>query len=114
MNFNEDIVKALFLLAGFDVDNVYKIENQYWPEDERYDTIRKNSPWYLVKVKQGIIKIGWRKRVLSINWADTKISVHEITKDDVTKETTLVHAWTYPKALEYLINLKIAIRSIED
>jgi hypothetical protein len=106
---NEEEAKALFLLAGFNVTRFHRLENQYWPE--AYVEERKRSPWWLALTEFGPIKIGWRKRVISINWEDTPSRVL-VTEDDVTKEPTLVHAWSYVKALEYLTTLAAAQHAV--
>lgn len=97
--FDEARVRALFLLAGIEVKKIYQIENPYWPD--AYVEERKRSPWFLVHTPDGMMKIGWRKRVLSINWNDTSIRML-VTADSTTKDLDHVHAWTYAKAVEYL------------
>jgi len=64
-------------------------------------------PWFMVTTPVGRIKIGWRKRVINIDWSDTKIRVRgeEITEDDVTKGKDYIHAYGYEKAAEYLAKL---------
>lgn len=117
--FDEEQVRALFTLADIKILTLWKLPNGYWPEvapDDwndhsqvntflRYQRLRVDSPWWLVKTNFGLIKIGWRKRVLNIDWSDTEIRVI-VTEDDVTKDKTLVHAWTQLKAVEYLTELK--------
>lgn len=94
----EEQVRALLTLSGVKYRNVYPTLNQYWKKDDVM------GPWWLVITGHGVIRIGWRKRVIEIDWSDTGRAV-EVTKDDVTKEPMLVHAWSYPKALEYLTAL---------
>jgi len=98
-------VKAFFLLAGFEVQFYHKLENEYWPDHEHYYQVRKENPWWLVKTQFGYIKIGNRKRVTEVSWEDTDFQ-GVITQDDVAKDETYVHAWTTPKLLEYLIELR--------
>jgi hypothetical protein len=100
----KDIVQALFLLANIEVTNLYEIANDYWPDHTDYADVRRNHPWWLVKTNYGLIKIGWRKRVIQIDWSDTRIR-QEVTKDNVTSSNEIVHAWTYAKAVEYLTAL---------
>lgn len=95
---------AIFLLAGVAVEKAYKIENLYWPDHPDYAKVRAESPWWLAKTAKGLVRIGWRKRVIAIDWSDTGIEC-EVTKDDVTKDAGRVHAWGYAKAVEYLTNL---------
>jgi hypothetical protein len=98
---------AILHLAGIDYIQAYEVENRYWPKAPNYDQIRREQPWWLVWTKHGPILIGWRKRVIQIEWPDL---IHKVkcivTKDDVTKEETLVHAWTTWKAVEYLFELR--------
>ena len=116
--FDEQKMRALFTLAGIEILSVWRLPNGYWPEvlpddwsDQRqvsdflrYAEIRASSPWWLVKTHAGLVKIGWRKRVINIDWSDTAIRAI-ITEDDVTKTETLVHAWSDLKAVEYLQKL---------
>lgn len=99
---NEQQARALFLLAGIEVSKMHRLENQYWPES--YVLERKNSPWWLAMTLAGPVTIGWRKRVISIDWEDTPVRVI-VTSDDVTKDLTYVHAYSYAKAVEYLTAL---------
>lgn len=98
-------VKALFLLAEINATHFDEIANCYWPE--AYVEMRQKYPWWLVTTDFGVIKLGWRKRVISIHWDRTQVR-QVITLDDVTKDETMVHAWTYSKAVEYLATLEKA------
>jgi len=104
----EQHVDALFLLAGISVLSKQRLPNSYWPEVPEYQELRDASPWFLVTTPFGTVQIGWRKRVMAISWTQTPIRAH-ITDDDVTQSATEVHAWTYPKALEYLASLAKAV-----
>lgn len=92
---------ALFALSDIPVLNTWELPNQYWPDVDEYAEIRKQNPWWLVKTPVGLIQIGWRKRVISINWSDTAIHAI-ITEDDVTKSQEMVHAYSEEKAIQYL------------
>lgn len=53
----------------------------------------------------GHIKIGWRKRVVVIDWSETivKENADDLFPDeDVTKVGKLIHAWGVKKATEYV------------
>jgi hypothetical protein len=101
--FPEKTVTSLFHLAGIEVYELLQLENHYWPS--AYAAEAAVSPWWEVFSEIGRIRIGWRKRVISISWESTDIR-SILTEDDVTKSETLVHAWGYPKAIEYLQHLK--------
>lgn len=104
---------ALFLLAGIRVDNQDELPNEYWPRVPDYQQLRDESPWWLVHTEFGMVKIGWRKRVISIDWQRTAVRV-VVTEDDVTKDDRGVHAWSYVKALEYLTALREAASEKSD
>lgn len=99
LELTEAEVRGLFTLAGVEILGLKKLKNGYWTrmEDEPH-------PWWFVKTARGWVEIGWRKRVLSIDWADTDIR-KVVTADDVTKNETGVHAWTEEDALKYLKEL---------
>lgn len=99
-------MESLFLLAGFNVVRAWELPNGYDPVS------RPDSHWWLVRTEQapGLIKIGWRKRVINIDWEDTGVEIEELTKDEVTKDKTGVHAWGNAKAVEYLTALRLALR----
>lgn len=104
---NKEKALALFELADFKVEKIYKLENKYWPETPDHYEVRSKNPWWLILTKYGLIEIGWRKKVISIDWSATELR-HEFFPDgdDVTKNVTMIHAWGYPKAVEYLISLR--------
>jgi len=106
MKINE--VEGLFALAGIKILKLWKLQNRYYgsqdePDPSHYERIIK-SPWWLVKTEFGLIELGWRKKVLHIEWEDTPIR-KIVTEDNVTKTETYVHAWDYPSAIAYLKNL---------
>jgi hypothetical protein len=106
--------RAIFLLAGFEVLSLEQIPNQYWPECPNYEQIIKNNPWWIITTCHGKIKIGWRKRVISIDWSDCKKKVDHklITVDEVTCYDGLIHAWSYGKAVEYLNQLRMEFKRL--
>jgi hypothetical protein len=89
---------SLLKMAGFELLEVRELRNQYSTEFH-------NRPWFAVKTQHGVIILGWRKRVINIEWALTDFR-GVVTPDDVTKENYLVHAHSYGKALEYLTILR--------
>jgi hypothetical protein len=97
---------AIFLLAKIEVKETYKIENGYWPDAPDYAEVRRASPWWLVLTEYGLIKIGWRKRVINIDWSATGLGAAPVTRDDVTQWRQGVHAYSYGKAVDYLSALR--------
>ena len=96
---------SLFTLAGIPVLKHWELANGYWPDS--YIEIRAAHPWWLVRTPFGLVQIGWRKRVIEIDWSDTEIKAI-ITLHDVTKSETMVHAWGVENALQYLTALGTA------
>lgn len=102
----EKYLLAVLLLAGIEYDKTYQIANEYWPDNGNFVEERRKDPWWLVKTPYGMVKIGWRKRVINIDWEDTFVRV-VVTKDDVTKDETMVHAYGYAAAVIYLRDWKM-------
>jgi len=65
----------------------------------------KHLPWFIVTTTKGRIKIGWRKRVINIDWTDSIVKEDAETlfpDEDTTKTNCSIHAWGYEKAKEYI------------
>lgn len=63
------------------------------------------DPWLVVTTHIGRITIGKRKRVLSIEWGDTRgtLSAGELFKDEsTTMFDKCIHAWTIEQAKTYI------------
>ncbi len=104
----ETEVQSIMALAKIKViASPYKLMNEYHSgsSEKQYW-----HPWWLVKTEYGFIKIGWRKRVIHIEWSDTPIRAI-VTIDELTKDPCYVHAYSVAKAVEYLTEWnKIASR----
>jgi hypothetical protein len=100
-------VAGVFALAGIPVTKFHELQNKYW---NTYPA--PTGPWWLAMTPYGPIEIGWRKRVISIDWTDTKARVI-VTEDQVTKDETCVHAYTYAKCVEYLTKLKYEFNKLD-
>ena len=61
-------------------------------------------PWFKFHTIDGDIIIGWRKRVISIEWQENykPFDMKLFSKEDVTKWNRGIHAWGENKAYEYL------------
>lgn len=93
--------EGLMALAGFTCAWLEQLPDGYCSE--------RRWPWWLAKTEFGCVKFGWRKRVINIEWADTGLDAIDLTKDDVTKDNRIVHAYSYAKALEYLTELRMRL-----
>lgn len=96
--FPEEQVKAFFTVAGISVSKMWPVLNRYWGENNT------RGPWWLVKTELGYIQLGWRKRVISIDWSDTAIR-KIVTEDNVTKGMDHVHAYSEEDVVKYLKQL---------
>jgi len=75
------------------------------PNGHCSDYCCRHLPWFIVTTSKGRIKIGWRKRVIQIDWSDSLIKEESemmFPNEDVTKFDKVIHAWGYDKAKEYL------------
>lgn len=93
-------MKDLFHKAGFDMVYATTIENQYSDHPGYY-----KDPWLEVTTSKGVIIIGWRKRVINIDWSKsdiTKKAEELFPQESSTKGDHYIHAWGYDKAVDYL------------
>lgn len=65
----------------------------------------RHLPWFVITVPVGRFKIGWRKRVINIDWSDTqglKTADELFRTEDVTKGERCIHAWSLDHARRYI------------
>ena len=96
-------LSTLFTDAGFKIIHVKEIDNQY-----SGDACYYANPWVIVTTKAGLITLGWRKRVLNLDWSDSDITAdgRELFKEEkTTSGERFVHCWGYDKVVEYLKKL---------
>lgn len=93
-----------FKSAGFNLIYVKVIENQYSNESWCY-----KYPWLEVTTNKGIIIIGWRKRVINLDWSESdidKIGFDIFKNEKTTIGEKYIHCHSGDKAIEYLKMLK--------
>lgn len=97
----KDKFEKLFVEAGFKDISMIEIRNEYCSIKSDH-----HLPWYRVKTELGTIKIGWRKRVIKIDWSMVNSPPEDVlslfSDENVTKCDDYIHAWSYEKAQEYL------------
>ncbi len=67
-------------------------------------------PWFVVTTSVGRIKIGWRKRVIFIDWTETQgtktadelFAAEDVTKSSGHDKERYIHAWSVEKAKSYI------------
>ncbi len=93
---------SIFKEVGFEKITHFQHPNMYCP-------CERCEPWARVVTEIGEIEIGWRKRVIHMDWKASGRKFPELFKDqDVTQWETGIHAWGRDKAIEYLHRLRDA------
>jgi len=96
----QEYFEKIFAEAGYKKAILTPIANQYCQCDHC-------APWYKVDADGTFFTIGWRKRVISIQSADTRIIFDKIfPSEETTKSAHEIHAWGREKCIEYLKTLK--------
>jgi hypothetical protein len=93
---NKKLISDVFSSMIF----VDEIENGYCN-----DWCCSHLPWFIVTTEIGRFTIGWRKRVISIDWSQTvgtKTAEELFADEDVTKGEKSIHAWSVEKAKSYI------------
>ncbi|HRY60067.1 MAG TPA: hypothetical protein P5096_01670 [Patescibacteria group bacterium] len=103
--FYENCFREVFEEAGFGNIEMTVVRNEYC-------SCSYCDPWFEISTELGIVKIGWRKRVINIDCSSiikngAKLNLEKLfTKEDVTKDNDYIHAWGYEKATEYLRQIR--------
>ena len=103
---NRDDFREAFNNAGFDIIFMEEIPNEYWGKDSVENL---TDPWFIVTTSVGHIKVGWRKRVIVLDWERTPIESSSddlFPEEDVTHGIASIHAWGYEKLTQYLKVIK--------
>jgi len=97
-------LSSLFSQAGFETIYVKVVDNEYDNSAFYY-----TRPWLYVTTQRGIIKIGWRKRVINLDWSQSDIAVfgQDLFKgEESTVGDKFIHCWSEEKAVECLTKLR--------
>lgn len=110
----ESILEA----AGITDAIISTAPNGYYSSRCAPKLLARVAPWMSVRTLYGTIVFGWRKRVIEIDYSDLAGTAtcgdaepHPLSttvlfpKEDVTKMTFLIHAWSADKAAEYLVTI---------
>ena len=90
--------RRLFTAAGYGAFALKSLPNQY-----HGDQCKCCAPWYDAYTQIGLIRLGWRKRVIEIDWSGTGTDlVTMFAKEEVTKTPRMIHAWGIEDAARYL------------
>jgi hypothetical protein len=96
--------RGMFEAAGLSPIYVREVENQYCGA-----ICCPHRVWLLVTTRLGVLKVGWRKSVMVVDWSESDLAIEAeglFRGEDVTKSGKLIHAWGYDKATEYLTRLR--------
>lgn len=95
-----------FLDSGVAATKWEEVPNQYGSQSY-------NGQWYLVTTDIGVVRVGWRKRVIEIVFP-VQVDVGELfANENTTKSENLIHAWGYDKLTEYLQTAVNAFRFLQ-
>lgn len=93
------------------------IPNGYWRPTDPWSV---GDPWYRVATSVGHFVVGWRKRVLHLDWKDTVLRSRKaegrnerpvpggeevFPKEEVTRWESGIHAYGFDKLTEYIQTL---------
>lgn len=102
----EQSFRDIFIRAQYEHIELEAIPN-------RYCSCERCAPWYRVTTPQGVITIGWQKRVINIDWSETGADLLSLFADeDVTKSAHCIHAWSTDKAVDYLSRIRRALPEV--
>ena len=98
----------IFKNAGFEKFKLKAIANGYCP-------CESCGPWFIVTTPIGNWTVGWRKRVINIEWPSLKFDAESLFKDEsVTKSNIMIHAYGKDKASEYINKIRLASPHVQD
>ncbi len=100
--------KELFHAAGQEAIYIQQIPNEYCGPK-----CCPHLPWLNVTTEFGIVKVGWRKRVINLDWSASDLTAEAdelFPNEQTTKGGRMIHCWGYEKLGEYLKKLSETFR----
>jgi len=95
-DWHRDHFSDIFRDAGFQGFRLEAVPNGYCP-------CEVCGPWFRVHTALGAFTVGWRKRVISVEWPDVLRDLLPLfEEEEVTKDARSIHAWGKEKAKDYL------------
>lgn len=90
--------EASITAAGFKVIGAIRQPNEY-------GSLLYRGPWWLFDTDMGVVKVGWRKRVIQLDFSKVDSS-YIVTDDSVTKSAGMVHADNHDQLTSYLMEVR--------
>ena len=95
--------RTMFATAGLAPVYVREVDNEYCGPK-----CCPHRVWLLVTTRVGVVKVGWRKSVMVVDWSASDVAETAdvlFAGENVTKGDRMIHAWGYEKATEYLAKI---------
>lgn len=90
-------LRTIVKKAGVPYEQMRLIPSQY------HDNRLYYPPWAIFETAEGPLRIGWRKRVIVLDWSATELEPSpRFADEEVTKGDGWIHAWGSERATEYL------------
>lgn len=104
--FTEEEVRGYFAYHCIKIHKMWELTNSYFRRND------VKGPWWLVKVNAGLAEIGWRKRVIHIEWSECPEVRKVVTDRNVTKGDDHVHAYSVDEVIQYLGVLRTHLNKV--
>lgn len=102
-----EIFRQILANAQIPVNDMFAIPNRYWSSEDA-------PPWFRVITPKGAIVLGWRKRVICLDWSRSAIEVGgvDVVKDErITHGPRMCHCYGDEECTAALIRLRERVES---
>jgi hypothetical protein len=103
---HRDKFLGALLLAGFKVEDHKPVLNEY----EMWSRC-VSTPWWRFNTNFGHIVLGWRKRVIQVDYSETGLLWTHTSSEQFTKDETYFHSWGYEVLPGLLSSLRAALEA---